>query len=106
MHKHYEISFFIFVDGSTTICPDHVKFIESVTKYRYCSDEIAYEEFAKIRQFIRGYYFENSHEIGFDFRFMKDITDEALDACRTIKHTLDRDYGVERTVIDGSIKDI
>lgn len=106
MHKHYETSFFIFPDGSAAICPDHVELIESVTERRYCSDEIAYEEFAKIRPFIRGYYFENSHEIGFDFRFMKSITVEALVACRTIKRALDRDYGVERTVIDGSVKDI
>lgn len=106
MHKHYETSFFIFADGSAAICPDHVQLIESVTECSYCSDEIAYEEFAKIRPFIRGYYFENSHEIGFDFRFMKDVTDEAIDACRTIKRTLDKDYGVKRTVIDGLVKDI
>lgn len=106
MHKHYETSFFIFPDGSAAICPDHVELIENITECRYCSDEAAYEKFAEIKPFIRGYYFENSHEVGFDFRFMKDITDEALEACRAIKNALDRDYGVERTVTDGPVKDI
>lgn len=106
MHKHFETSFFVFADGSIIICDDHVEFIEQVIQQVYPSDEAAYEAYSKLGPFVRGYYFENSHEFGLDFRFMEKVTSAVLATCKAVKQALSKDYGVERIVTDGADYDI